>query len=223
MPTFDTLRMENDNRGLIRKVQKAIAVLAPKTVPLPESLYAGGSLIDLKVLGWLPVGIVSPDGYSFGREVESEDIDALGYASPVRSDTTKVPRSVSFTPLERGRRHMLELTYGTDLSAVTQDQSTGEVVFDEPDLPVDAEYRLLIIGSDGPASENWILGKGYGTVKLAGGGAETWGQEGAVSSEVMLKIFTDDAIGTPVRHYMGGTGALAYKDVLGFTAVATTP
>lgn len=63
-------------------------------------------------------------------------------------------------------------------------------------------------------------GKGYGAVKLSGSGNETWGGEGAVSSEMTLDVFTDEEIGTPVRHYMGGTGALKHKDVLGFTAGA---
>lgn len=218
MPTFDTLRQQNDSRSLIRKVQKAIAVLAPKDVELPESLFEGGVLLDLKALGWLPVGMVTPDGYTFNRETEKEDVDALGYASPVRSDTTRVPRSITFTLIETGRKHIQELKYGTSLDAVTQDPITGEIVFDEPEMPADEEYRLLVLGSDGPASENWVMGKGYGAVKLSGGGSETWGGDSAVSSEMTLDVFTDDEIGTPVRHYLGGTGALKHKDVLGYTA-----
>lgn len=218
MPTFDTLRQGNDSRSLVRKVKKAIAVLAPKSVPLPESLYTTGSLLDLKTLGWLPVGLVTPDGYVFNRETETEDVDALGYASPVRSDVTRVPRSITFTLLETGRKHIQELKYGTDLTTATQDPVTGEVVFDEPEMPADQEYRLLVIGSDGPASENWIMGKGYGAVKLASSGSETWGGDSAVSTEMTLNVFTDDEIGTPVRHYLAGTGALAHKDVLGYTA-----
>lgn len=218
MPTFDTLRQQNDSRSLIRKVQKAIAVLAPKDVELPDSLFEGGVLLDLKALGWLPVGMVTPDGYTFNRETEKEDVDALGYASPVRSDTTRVPRSITFTLIETGRKHIQELKYGTSLDAVTQDPITGEIVFDEPEMPADEEYRLLVLGSDGPASENWVMGKGYGAVKLSGGGSETWGGDSAVSSEMTLDVFTDDEIGTPVRHYLGGTGALKHKDVLGYTA-----
>ena len=218
MPTFDALQQEADNRNLVRKIQKAVAFLAPKTVDLPESLYTTGELTDLAAAGWLPVGLVSPDGYNFSREVEKENIDALGYASPVRSDVTTVPRQVTFTALEKGRKHMMELVYGTNLDSVTQDPTTGEVVIDEPDLPVDAEYRLLIIGSDGPTAENWIMAKGYGAVKLASGGAETWGREGAVSTEITLDVFTDDELGVPVRHYIAGTGAAAHSDVLGYTS-----
>lgn len=218
MPTISEQIAAADERGLVRKIQRAMAFIAPTTVPLPESLYSTGSLVDLKTSGFLPVGLVSPDGYSFSREVEKEDIDALGYASPVRSDVTRVPRSVTFTALEKGRKHMLELTYGTDLSAVTQDAATGEVVFDEPDLPVNAEYRLIVVGEDGPAAENWVMGKGFFRVKLSGTAEEVWGREGAVSQQFTLDVFSDDEAGVPVRHYIGGTGAVAHKDVMGFSA-----
>lgn len=220
MPTISEQIAAADERGLVRKIQRAMAFIAPTTVELPESLYSTGSLVDLKTSGFLPVGLVSPDGYSFSREIEKEDIDALGYASPVRSDVTRVPRSVTFTALEKGRKHMLELTYGTDLSAVTQDAATGEVVFDEPDLPVNAEYRLIVVGEDGPAAENWVMGKGFFRVKLSGTAEEVWGREGAVSQQFTLDVFSDDEAGVPVRHYIGGTGAVAHKDVMGFSAAA---
>jgi hypothetical protein len=218
MPTFATIQQESDNRNLIRKIQRAVAFLAPTTVDLPTTLFSGGSLVDLKAAGFLPVGMVTPDGYEFGRDISKEDVSALGYASPVRSDITEVARSVSFTLLETGRKHILELTYGTDLSAVMQAPTTGEVVFDEPDLPVGQEYRLLVIGSDGPAANNWILGRGYGSVKLASTDSQKWGTGDAVQQALTFDVFTDSEIGTPVRHYMGGTGAVAAAADTGFTA-----
>ena len=221
MTTFAELQNQSDQRKLVRKIQKAVALIAPRDVKLPETLFTGpGQLVDLKAAGWLPLGIVTPDGYEFEREVETEDIDGLGYASPVRTDITRVPRSITTTLIETGRKHVNELIYGTDLSTVTQDPQTGEVVFDEPDMPANREYRLLLLGQDGPADEEWVLGKGYGTVSLTAGGGATWGQEGAVGSEVTLKVYSDDEIGTPVRHYLGGTGALKYKDVLGYKLAA---
>lgn len=216
MPTFDTLRQDSDERALIRKIQKAVAFIAPTTVDLPTTLFSGGSLVDLKAAGFLPVGMVTPDGYEFGRDISKEDVTALGYASAVRSDITEVARSVSMTLLETGRRHILELTYGTDLSAVQQTLANGEVVFDEPDLPVGQEYRLLILGTDGPAADNWILGRGYGSVKLASTDSQTWGTGDAVQQALTFDVFTDTEIGTPVRHYMGGTGAVKHKLVTGF-------
>lgn len=217
MPTFDTIRQGADNRKLVRKIQKAVAFLAPQSVALPASLYSEtGELADLKTDGFIPFGLVTPDGYTFSGEREKEDIDALGYSSPIRSDVTRVPRTVSMTLLETGKRAIEELKRGVDLSSTVQDSTTGEIVYDEPDMPIDREYRLIIIGADGPVDEQWIMGKGYGAAKLANLGDEVWGQEGAVQSEVTLDIFTDDTIGAPVRHYMGGTGAVKYKDVLGY-------
>lgn len=216
MPTFSTLQAAADERSLVRKVQKLIIALAPTTVDLPESLTGADSQpIDLATAGWLMVGLVSPDGVTMGREIEKEDVDAMGYASPVRSDIIRVPRTVSFTSLEKGRKHMLELEHGTDYSAVTQGVN-GEIVLDEPDLPVGREYRMLIIGSDGPAANNWLLGIGYGLVKLSGTGEEVWGREGAVQKQLTFDVFTDDELGFPVRHYIGGTGAKA-STALGFT------
>lgn len=217
-PTFDTIRQEADNRNLVRKLQKAVGFLAPKSVELPDSLYdVGGALIDIKALGYLPIGLVTPDGWEFSREVSKSDVSALGYGSPVRSDVDSVVRSVTVTALESGKKHMLELTYGTDLTATTQDPTSGEIVIDEPDLPVGQEYRLLIIGSDGPAANNWILGRGYGSVKLASTDSQTWGTGDAITQAYTFDVFTDEEIGTPVRHYVGGTGAVAEKLALGFT------
>lgn len=219
MPTFDTIRQDADDRNLIRKIQKAVGFLAPTSVELPDSIFSGaGQLIDLKTLGFLPLGMVTPDGYEFGRDVSSESVSALGYAGPQRSDVTEVARTITVTGIETGRKHIQELIYGTDLTATTQDAATGEVVFDEPDLPVGKEYRFIVLGSDGPADNNWILGKGYGLVKLSSTDSQTWGSSDPVSNSMTFDVFTDDEIGTPVRHYMGGTGALKHKTALGFTA-----
>lgn len=219
MTTVPELQAANDKPSLVRKIQRAVAFLAPATAELPAALTdASGELAALPS-EYLPVGIVTADGYTFGNEISKEDVDALGYASPVRSDVTTVARTVSFTALEYGRRHMLELAHGVDLSAVTQ-SATGEVTFDEMDLPVNAEYRLVVIGDDGPAAANWLLGRGYPRVKLSALAESTWAKEGPLSQQYTLDVFTDNEIGTPVRHYIAGTGAAAASDDLGFTPAA---
>lgn len=227
MPTFEEIRRGADNRKLIRKYNRAVSFIAPQSVPLPTSLFEVEpgpplviSLIDLKELGWLPLGLVAPDGYTFEREIETDDVDALGYSSSQRSDTVRVPRSISTTLLQSGSgaKHINELLYGVDLSGLVPDAQTGEIYFDEPELPIDREWRALVVAVDGPADEEWVRGKAYGSVKLSGGGGETWGQEGASSNEISLNIQTDEETGTPVRHFFGGTGFKKYEDVLGYAA-----
>lgn len=224
MPTLDELRQRGEPRRLTRKAQKTYGVLAPLSVDLPESLYGeDGSLLDFPTLGWLPIGRVSTDGYSYNREVSREPVTSMGYFSPDRSDVTEVTRQVTFTGHAAITRHMLELQYGVDLSGVElrdlpNHPAIAEVVFDEPEVPVDSEWRLLLIASDGPVANNWVMGKGFGTVQHSEGGGFTWGQEGPVVSELTLDVLTDDAIGTPVRHYLGGTGPKQYRDLLYFGA-----
>lgn len=217
MATVDEIRQGADHRSMVRKIQKAYAFLLPTTAPLPTSLYTTGALTDFnQTAGAISVGLVDPSGWTFSREIETEDINALGYGSPVRTDITTVPRSVTVTALESNRKEIQELKLGTVITE-TQDAATGEVVFDEPDLPNSKEYRLIVVGADGPADEEWIMGKGFPAVKLTGTGEEVWGQEGAVSQELTFSVFNDDETGAPVRHYLAGTGAVKYKDVLGYT------
>lgn len=217
MSTIDELRVESDERRLVRKIQKAIGLVAPQSVELPESLLTtGASLVDLKTLGYLPIGMVTPDGWNFGREVETEDVEALGYASAVRTDVVKVERTVGVTTLETGRKHLQEILLGTELDGIKQDPTTGEIVIDEPDLPVNKDLRLLVVGTDGSGEDLWVLGKGFGAATLASTGEEVWGKEGALQRELSFKVAPDTETGSPTRHYMGGPGALKSKTALGY-------
>lgn len=218
-PTFETLRQEADDRTLIRKIQKAIILLRVSAEALPTTLFgSGGSLIDFKSEGWLPVGMITPDGIEFGRDVTEEDVPAFGYSSAQRTDVTEVARSFTFTGLEHGRKHMLELSYGTDLTAVTQNQSNGEIVFDEPEMPINKEYQALVLGSDGPADNQWLLGRAYGAVKLSNTDSQKWASSDPLTTPITMKVLTDAETGVPLRHFMGGSGALKAKTTLGFTA-----
>src|SRR5690625_4040349 len=100
--TVAELQDANDRPNLVRKIQRAVAFLAPKSATLPDTLFGtSGDLTELPV-DYKPVGIVTADGYVFGHEPDKEDIDALGYASTVRSDITTVDRSIKFNTLAYG-------------------------------------------------------------------------------------------------------------------------
>lgn len=226
MPTFDSQRVLADNRALVRKIQKAMAfvgaVSGPDAVTIPTTLFASdGTLIDLAAAKWKPVGLVSPDGYTFGRDVSMEDVNALGYASAVRSDPTTVARTVSFTPLESGKRILKEIHLGQSLASNAQSADNGEVVIDHVDLPVYPEYRLLIVGLDGAAADQWLNGRLYPASKLGTTGEETWGNSNAVSSQLTFNIFSDAALGTPCREFFGGTGAKNQRAALGYSESAS--
>src|SRR5699024_11504890 len=97
--TVAELQDANDRPNLVRKIQRAVAFLAPKSATLPDTLFGtNGDLTELPA-DYKPVGIVTADGYVFGDALDKEDIEALGYVSPVRSDITPVARSIKIATL----------------------------------------------------------------------------------------------------------------------------
>lgn len=218
--TFGDLQQSSDNRNFVRKVRRALGFIAPYGTALPAALTdPTTSLLVPLPAEWWPIGLVTKDGYTFSASVDKQETDALGYVEPVRTDITKVAKQIKFTSYELLKRQMLEVRLGLDLSAVTQ-AASGEVVFAEPELPVDADYTLLVLADDGPADNNWILGKGYPLVKRADIGDEQWGGDNSTQQDLTLDVFTDDATGTPCQHYIAGTGPKAAAADLGFTAAA---
>lgn len=214
--TFRAAQAAADRTRLIRKIKRAVAYIAPMTVEIPEYLtdLATSQLVILPS-EWKPVGIVTREGWKFAKDTEISEVDALGYAMPVREDLDKVTESVTVEALEYGRQHMLELMYGMDLSGVLQDAG-GRIAFDEPAFPVAEHCRLLVIGADGPIDDEWILGKGYYNVTMPKPPEENWGSE-VMKMPLEFKVKPDDATGSPCRRYIEGTGAKAAASVLGFT------
>lgn len=214
--TMSALKSTADNRNLVRKYRDAVAFMAPVEIPLPESITGAGGKLEALPSGWVPVGLVSKDGYTFASDTSSEEVEALGYMEPVRTDITKVEKSIEMTSYETMKRQLQELLLGVDLSTVKQG-ATGEIIFDEPSVPGFKEYRLLIIATDGPADSEFIVGRGYPLVKLAEIPEEVWSGSDAVAAKIKFDVFTDPIMGTSCRHYFGGTGASKYKDALGYT------
>ena len=87
-------------------------------------------------------------------------------------------------------------------------------------MPQFSEFRLVAVMADGPADNEWLLGRGFPRVKLASVPEEVWSSSDPVKFDLELDVFTDTALGTPCRHYIGGTGALTHLDAIGFTKSA---
>jgi hypothetical protein len=212
MTSFASMKAAADTTSAVHKALEALAFLAPSTVALPDAITgADKSPVDLIALGFKPIGIVTPDGYTFGGDVEKAEVEALGYSVPVRSDIVRAPKTVAFTALESDRRDLAELLYGMDLSTITAG-ANGEITFDEPPVPLGSEYRLLVISRDGTAASPYYRGRGYGRVKLANVPEEVWQASDPRQYPIELDVLIDDTLGTPVRHYIGGAGfdATAY-------------
>lgn len=216
MTTIEALKKKHNRSTNVRKGLNALAFLAPMTAAIPEAITdAGGALKEIPS-DFLPLGLVTTDGLNFSADAKTEDVEALGYAEAVRSDLTSAPKSVKLTTLEPMRRIVQQLVYGIDLSQVKASKTTGEIVFDEAATPALAEYRLLLVMADGPAADEWIIGRCYPRVKLSSLPDEKWAASDAIQYDLEFSTFMDETTGTPCRHYIGGSGAIRHRDAIGF-------
>ena len=64
------------------------------------------------------------------------------------------------------------------------------------------------------------MGRCFPSVKLGKIPEETWSPSDPVKFDLEFDVFTDEILGTPCRHYIGGTGALKALDAIGFEKAA---
>lgn len=218
-PTFSELKNTADTPSLVRKALEGVVFMRRKTssTELPESILGTDKQpIDLVAAGFWPVGVMSTDGVTWGRETEKSEVEAWGYGSPVRTDIIKAPKTVAFTALESDRRQLAEVIYGMDLSTIAPG-ANGEVVFDEPTTPSSDEYEAIVLTRDGSAGAPYYRGAGVPRIKLAEMDEEVWQAEDPRQYPLTFDVLTDDVLGTPIRHYIGGAAFDAAAQGFGTT------
>ena len=215
--TIEALKKKHNKAKNVRKALNVLAFVAPLTTAVPDALTgASGAMKELSA-DWTPLGIFTTDGGEITPDVSVDDVDGLGYAEPVRSDLTKATKTIKLNIFELFRKEMLSLTHGIDLSQVKANATTGEVVFDDPLLPSIPEKRLLIVAADGPADDEWLMGWCVTRAKLVS--MQTTGLKAtdAITGDLEVKAFADEAAGTACRNYYGGSAMLKHRDITGFS------
>lgn len=217
--TIAEMKRKFDHAELIRKALETICVIGPADIALPEHLFGDkGQLAELPE-GWWGLGIIKPDGYEFGAETDSSDVEGHGYGDPVRTDINKITRSITVTALEKFKKQFIELTEGVNLSNVKQ-AANGEVAYETPSIVTMGEYRMITFARDGRPEEEWIWAKVFPKVKLTEFPAETWGND-ALETPLKFKVLTDTKVGWPVKTFIGGTGAVKHGKLLDFGQATT--
>lgn len=214
--TIAALKKKDNNRSNVRKGLNVVVYMAPATATVPDAITTGTGQLAILPTEYKPLGLLTTDGVTISADTNVEEVEALGYLEAVRTDLTKAPKTVKVSVLEPYRKFMQELVYGMDLSAVKATTGTGELIFDEAPLPVMSEFRLLTVMADGPADEEWLVGRCFPRVKLSTIPEEAWKSSDPVQFDLEFSVYTDPVLGTPCRHYLGGTAALKHADDLGF-------
>lgn len=213
---------------LTTKIQRLHLFKAPMTAPIPDAITGMSTdttpVVELLELdeadGWADMGLIgSDDAPTWSREMDTEDLNAIGFRDAVRTEITSDVANLSATLLERNR-HVIETYDNIDLSGITPNASTGEIKWVRPsDAPL-IKSRYAAYGQDGSGADRvWM-------VKILTAGVidsvddQAWGGDGFLTWPVTLKGLVDTDAGTSMITYMGGPGIKAQLVAMGFPAAA---
>lgn len=218
--TWEEFQSAAENTKGVRKILGAVLALAKEDAEVPGALTADGIKINAMPTAYVPVGLLTPDGINFEREVSTEPVEALGHFSPVREDISGGARRLTFTALEVHNRQVVELSEAMDLSAAQVDPTSGEVSYEIPDQPNQVFYRALVIGFDGSVTSPWFDGKFYPRVSVTSFPSETWSKTDPRSAEIGLTAYLDSDLGYIEKKTHAGLGFKAQAANLGWTVAA---
>jgi len=203
------------------KARKCINLIAPMSVPFPETLTAaGGTLVDLKAAGFLPLGRSTRDGVTFPRNISTEDQLSHGYLEPSDSDRTEDTTQISLT-LQQPNARVLALFTGASLDAM-QKTAAGDLWLPRAQIPADQDYRWVTIAEtfDKTTGEPVYFGKAFPRVRVTEPGEQALTGEGWVEYPLTLTAYFDADAGTAVVDFIAGTGFRSASTALGYTAGA---
>lgn len=216
MASFNSVRAKADNRANVRKALGAVLFLAPADAEPVTTLVGPDKSLAEVPADYVPVGLVSEDGMSFGRDAENEEVNALGYRTPVRRDWTSDIHSITVNVLEVDKKAIAEVRYGIDLSNVKAG-TNGEIKFDVPEIVASKQYRLLAIAQDlnKTTGAEIYRGKFFYNVEISEFPSEEWSND-AMALELTFEARPDEETALTLTEFIAGPG-LDPAD-LGYTA-----
>lgn len=168
-----------------------------------------------------PLGLITPDGITFPRDVSTEPVEALGHTSPLAEDITSDVRGFSAAFMQVLDKGVIEASEGVDLSAATVDPTTGEVEIEIGDISDQVFYRAVILGFNGSVTAPVVRGKFFPSVWVVSFPEEQWNQSDATSLEIGFSCRTDKTLGYKVKNTITGKGFLRQAAALGWKVGAT--
>jgi len=223
VPSYDTLQKRQND--LIRKALEGSLFIAPFTSTAITTLTTSAGTPAVISLTTLPAGyddlgwIDKGDGLTFGRDIDSTDVESWGSVEPTRRDITKDVTTLECTAQET-KRATLELYYGLDLSGVTPTPVTGEVAFPKPSRPSSRFVRALAIAKDGDGADAIYLGRFLPRANVTDIAEQKWSDGDPLNYHVTLTGYKDPTLGYSERYLFGGPGWVTQLVDMGFPAIA---
>lgn len=203
MATF--AESKQHNRANVRKpLELAIFVKPAEDGDTPITAIWDGTGLVVPT-GYFGVGMTTKDdGATWTRDQETADVNAHGYAQPVRRDITSDVSGLSFTMIE-SKRQSMELYHGLDLSGVTTD-ADGNFFFDKPARPVQTRYRVLALGKDGDGPDAVYMARWLPSAEITEQAEQAWSEGEEIRYPAAFTAYLDEEVGTSLREIWGGPG-----------------
>lgn len=166
--------------------------------------------------------MLKDDSITLTRETEKDEINAISYSNPVKSDIIKDISGLQFTGLETNR-YNIENNLGVDLSAMEANPETGEVAFDQPAIAEIRQLRYLLVAQFNQGVDRIYLGRLLYCGEVAEMAEQTLSDAGgALTWPTKVNAMVDPDHGVSVRHFFGGPGWDRVLEDAGFKK-GTTP
>lgn len=215
---FDTIASKD--RSLIRKGLKGSVFIADLDADPIDDLTTGVTpniLLSPLPAGYDDLGLLTPEGAAFAREVAQSDINSWGSNTPTRTDITS-DTSTLVVSMQETKLRTIGLGTGADVSSFVPDPGTGELRIDKPATPDARSYRVLAIAVDVYQGDEIYIARFFPSAKVTNYAEQSLSDEGGITWGVTFTGEVDDDLGFSESWIYGGEGWNALLDSMGFDA-----
>jgi hypothetical protein len=219
--TWTALNVQNAN--LIRKtLAGGVAMIAPYSAAAITSLTTDTTTPGTPVLQTVPtdykkLGLMSEDGATFPRDIDTSDVNSWGISEPTRTDIRSDVSSCKII-LQETNINTMSLYLGTALTALEADEDTGEVVTDKPATPPLLYFRLLVVARDVTSDGEFYFGRFFPRAQITDRDEQNWGGgDDPIQYGITFQAKYDTTLATSERFFFAGAGWKARAVEMGFT------
>lgn len=190
-------------RELIRKALFGSVFYADLDTPIPTLFDPTSGELQPLPPDWVDVGYLTSDGVSFGRAMDSSDVESWQATEPTRSDPISDVSTAVFT-MQETNPYSVALYEGIPLSELGDLGDPWQ--WDKPANAVQPERRFLFISQDGSGADAIYVARLYPRGKVISTEDETHNKESAIQRGVTVQAYRDTALQTAVRTWVDGPG-----------------
>lgn len=218
MATYDDLAEKQEE--LVRKPLDGSAFFAPLSADgIDETFVGAGGVLAALPTEYGDLGLLTPDGMGFSREVSNSDIMAFGRQTPVRSDITNDTTTLNVVALETNLQ-TIGMATGASITAGSRNATSGALMIRKPPRPTPRQYRVFCLAVDNTDDGEIYIGRFLPRAKVTGFSDQALGgTDNAIEWGTTLTSQFDKELGFSEAWLFGGPGWNALVDEMGFDAI----